>query len=99
MSCGVSQPGHAVLIVEPNTLQPLADNRVGEVWASGPSIAHGYWRNPEASAKTFVQHAGRTWLRTGDLGFQIGRASCRERVCQYVEISVVVVSLKKKHIQ
>ncbi|MDF2490380.1 MAG: peptide synthase, partial [Pseudomonas sp.] len=69
MSCGVSQPDHAVLIVEPATLQPLADNHVGEVWAAGPSIAHGYWRNPEASAKTFVQHAGRTWLRTGDLGF------------------------------
>ncbi|WP_445571552.1 non-ribosomal peptide synthetase [Pseudomonas sp. E102] len=69
MSCGVSQPDHAVLIVEPNTLQPLADSQVGEVWAAGPSIAHGYWRNPEASAKTFVQHDGRTWLRTGDLGF------------------------------
>src|SRR3546814_18913616 len=27
---------------------------------------------------------------------EIGRASCRERVCQYVEISVVGVSLKKK---
>src|SRR3546814_12106716 len=27
---------------------------------------------------------------------QIGRASCRERVCQYGEISVVAVSLKKK---
>src|SRR3546814_1402077 len=26
---------------------------------------------------------------------QIGRASCRERVCQYVKISVVGVSLKK----
>src|SRR3546814_15619062 len=30
---------------------------------------------------------------------QIGRASCRERVCQYVSISVVAVSLKKnKHL-
>src|SRR3546814_17462514 len=27
--------------------------------------------------------------------FAIGRASCRERVCQYVSISVVAVSLKK----
>src|SRR3546814_14612219 len=27
---------------------------------------------------------------------QIGRASCRERVCQYVSISVVAVSLKNK---
>src|SRR3546814_17303694 len=26
---------------------------------------------------------------------EIGRASCRERVCQYGEISVVAVSLKK----
>src|SRR3546814_13011977 len=37
----------------------------------------------------------------GDLpaavGHQIGRASCRERVCQYVEVSVVAVSLKKKN--
>ncbi|MCP2051908.1 UNVERIFIED_ORG: amino acid adenylation domain-containing protein/non-ribosomal peptide synthase protein (TIGR01720 family) [Pseudomonas fluorescens] len=69
MSCGTSQPEHAVLIVDPHTLTELPDNRVGELWAAGPSIAHGYWRNPEASAKTFVQHAGRTWLRTGDLGF------------------------------
>ncbi|AKJ99447.1 peptide synthase [Pseudomonas chlororaphis] len=72
MSCGVSQPGHAVLIVEPTTLQVREDNQVGEVWAAGPSIAHGYWRNREASAQTFVQHAGRTWLRTGDLGFLRG---------------------------
>src|SRR3546814_18319750 len=30
------------------------------------------------------------------LAKEIGRASCRERVCQYVSISVVAVSLKKK---
>ncbi|MGU9810219.1 non-ribosomal peptide synthetase [Pseudomonas sp. LF052] len=69
MSCGTSQPEHAVLIADPHTLSELPDNHVGELWASGPSIAHGYWRNPQASAKTFVQHADRTWLRTGDLGF------------------------------
>src|SRR3546814_16004737 len=32
----------------------------------------------------------------GALDQQIGRASCRERVCQYVYISVVAVSLKKQ---
>ncbi|CRM81135.1 Linear gramicidin synthase subunit B [Pseudomonas sp. 35 E 8] len=69
MSCGTSQPEHAVLIADPHTLTELAENNVGELWATGPSIAHGYWRNPEATAKTFVRHAGRTWLRTGDLGF------------------------------
>src|SRR3546814_11482813 len=38
-------------------------------------------------------------LGEGDVdadGEQIGRASCRERVCQYVKISVVAVALKKK---
>lgn len=69
MSCGRSQPLHAVQIVEPHALAPLADNQVGEIWATGPSIAKGYWRNPEASARTFVEQGGRTWLRTGDLGF------------------------------
>ncbi|NER64731.1 AMP-binding protein, partial [Pseudomonas sp. MAFF212427] len=69
MSCGFSQPLHAVQIVEPQQLSVLGDNQVGEIWAAGPSIAHGYWRNPEASARTFVEQGGRTWLRTGDLGF------------------------------
>ena len=69
MSCGTAQPGHGVLIADPVSLVPLAQNQVGEVWATGPSIARGYWRNPTASASTFVEHAGGTWLRTGDLGF------------------------------
>src|SRR3546814_17382238 len=30
---------------------------------------------------------------------EIGRASCRERVCQYVSISVVAVSLKKQRLE
>src|SRR3546814_13145688 len=33
----------------------------------------------------------------GGHGGEIGRASCRERVCQYVSISVVAVSLKNKN--
>ncbi|HCV39432.1 MAG TPA: non-ribosomal peptide synthetase, partial [Pseudomonas sp.] len=69
MSCGYPQPGHAVRIVEPQRLEVLGDNQVGEIWASGPSIALGYWRNPEATARTFVEMDGQTWLRTGDLGF------------------------------
>src|SRR3546814_16982913 len=32
----------------------------------------------------------------GGEGAEIGRASCRERVCQYVSVWVVAVSLKKK---
>src|SRR3546814_11036156 len=38
-------------------------------------------------------------LRRMPHGGKIGRASCRVRVCQYVEIAVGAVSLKKKKIQ
>src|SRR3546814_11182942 len=38
----------------------------------------------------------RARLATGD-STKIGRASCRERVCQYVQISGVAVLLKNKH--
>ncbi|MFV3405990.1 non-ribosomal peptide synthetase [Pseudomonas sp. NY15463] len=69
MSCGYPQPDHPVRIVEPQQLVVLGDNQVGEIWSAGPSVARGYWRNPEASARTFVQMDGQTWLRTGDLGF------------------------------
>src|SRR3546814_18751901 len=30
-------------------------------------------------------------------GYQIGGATCRERVCKYVSISVFAISLDKKH--
>src|SRR3546814_21120804 len=39
---------------------------------------------------------GKMVLCVEDVHKQIGRASCRERVCQYVEISGGAVSLEKK---
>src|SRR3546814_15960812 len=37
-------------------------------------------------------------MRENGRVIEIGRASCRERVCQYVSISVVAVSFKKTEI-
>jgi long-chain acyl-CoA synthetase len=36
---------------------------VGELWVKGPNAVRGYWRNPEATAATFVDG----WVRTGDI--------------------------------
>jgi acyl-CoA synthetase (AMP-forming)/AMP-acid ligase II len=70
-----------VLIVDPETGDPLPEGRVGEIWAVGPSIAMGYWNRPEESEKTFRAHVRTSgdsdpdfppdlpFLRTGDLGF------------------------------
>ncbi|WP_141100736.1 non-ribosomal peptide synthetase [Roseateles aquatilis] len=70
VACGRAPTAHGVLIVDAASGAALPPGRVGEIWASGPSIASGYWQKPRASAETFVERDGRRWLRTGDLGFE-----------------------------
>ncbi|HEY2881987.1 MAG TPA: fatty acyl-AMP ligase, partial [Pirellulales bacterium] len=73
VGCGWSLPDQEVAIVDPQTFTRCADGTVGEIWASGPSIAQGYWQRPEESATTFGAYLKDTghgpYLRTGDLGF------------------------------
>lgn len=72
ISCGQMAIDCAVRIVDPVTGLRRPDGHVGEIWASGPHIASGYWGREELTAATFRNRlAGddRTWLRTGDLGF------------------------------
>lgn len=55
-------------VIDPDTLQELGPNRIGEIVASGPQIFKGYWKNPQATRECFVELGGRTFFRTGDLG-------------------------------
>ncbi|MBL8787106.1 MAG: fatty acyl-AMP ligase [Deltaproteobacteria bacterium] len=64
VSCGYVFPDHGIAILDDNG-QPLPDRKVGEVVFSGPSVAAGYFENPEATAKSFRPDG----LRTGDLGY------------------------------
>ncbi|WJM95380.1 non-ribosomal peptide synthase/polyketide synthase [Pseudomonas defluvii] len=69
VGCGGPVAEHEVRIAAPGSLRALADGQVGEVCFAGPSVTHGYWRNPEATSAAFVSDGQQTFLRTGDLGF------------------------------
>ncbi|AUX23898.1 peptide synthetase [Sorangium cellulosum] len=72
VGCGGSPAGDEVRIVDPETLRACEDERVGEIWAAGASVAQGYWERPEETAATFEARLATgegPFLRTGDLGF------------------------------
>jgi 8-amino-7-oxononanoate synthase len=75
VGCGVAAEEHEVCIVNPESCALALPGEVGEIWVCGPSIAQGYWQQPERTRQTFQarlpEHGERNWLRTGDLGFII----------------------------
>jgi amino acid adenylation domain-containing protein len=72
VSCGEGTTEQQIRIVDPETFVECRSGRVGEIWVSGPSIAQGYWNNPDESKRIFQATLADTreehYLRTGDLG-------------------------------
>ncbi|HJX30002.1 MAG TPA: AMP-binding protein, partial [Thermoanaerobaculia bacterium] len=73
VSCGHAWMDQRIAVIDPESGEPCPEGRVGEIRVAGPSVAAGYWNQPEASAATFhAQPGGERVLRTGDLGFFAG---------------------------
>ncbi|MBI2373976.1 MAG: fatty acyl-AMP ligase [Deltaproteobacteria bacterium] len=73
VGCGWPFRGHELSILADDG-RVLPDNAVGEIAFRGPSVTGGYFKNDEATTRSFdVVARGATdsegWLRTGDLGF------------------------------
>ena len=43
---------------------PLGEH--GEIWAKGPNVMKGYWRNEKATNEILTKDG---WLMTGDIGY------------------------------
>jgi acyl-CoA synthetase (AMP-forming)/AMP-acid ligase II len=73
VGAGEASVRNKLAIVNPETRRLCAENQVGEVWISGPSVAQGYWKKPKDSKQTFQAKLeggkARSYLKTGDLGF------------------------------
>ncbi len=71
--CGVCVAQTTVAIVDPDTRRTCPSDGVGEIWVGGPTVAQGYWHQPDATVETFQARTSDTdagpYLRTGDLGF------------------------------
>ncbi len=71
VSSGRVAPGLRVTIVDPVSLQPVADGQIGEIWVQGDNVGAGYWGKEALSQQVFRASLpgihGR-FMRTGDLG-------------------------------
>ncbi len=73
VSSGRTPTSQSVFIVDPQTRQLCTDDRVGEIWISGSSVAQGYWNRSEETEAVFqaqlADGSAGSFLRSGDLGF------------------------------
>ena len=55
-------------VIDPDTLEEVAQGEQGEIIVHGPEVFDGYWRRPDATAAAFIDFRGKRFFRTGDLG-------------------------------
>jgi acyl-CoA synthetase (AMP-forming)/AMP-acid ligase II/acyl carrier protein len=71
-SNGFTSGDTVAAIVDPATREVLGEDRVGELWVKGTTVAQGYHANAEATETTFrarTKSGDGPYLRTGDLAF------------------------------
>jgi fatty-acyl-CoA synthase len=56
-------------ILDPETRAELGVGEVGEIVVHGPQVFKGYWRQEAATREAFIEHDGKRFFRTGDLGY------------------------------
>jgi fatty-acyl-CoA synthase len=56
-------------IIDPETRAELGVGEVGEIIVQGPQVFKGYWRQEQATREAFIEHDGKRFFRTGDLGY------------------------------
>ncbi len=55
-------------VVDPETLAEMPQGEAGEIIIHGPEVFQGYWKQPEATARAFIEFEGKRFFRSGDLG-------------------------------
>ncbi len=56
-------------VMDVETGVEMGPGEVGEIVTHARQVFKGYWNRPEETAKVFFEHDGKTFFRTGDLGY------------------------------
>ncbi len=66
MSVGHPLPSREVIIVDPDTMQPVPDGEVGELLVTSAHGVKQYLNKPDETARSFVELNGKVYYRTSD---------------------------------
>ena len=66
-SSGKLLSGKKILLVDPDTLEPILDGEPGELLVSYDHMVTNYWKKPEETAKCFIEIDGLLYYRTNDI--------------------------------
>ena len=56
-------------VLDVESKNELGPSQIGEIVVHGPQVFKGYWKQPEATEQAFLEHDGKRFFRTGDLGY------------------------------
>ncbi|WP_097459878.1 long-chain fatty acid--CoA ligase [Mangrovitalea sediminis] len=56
-------------IIDVASGQELGVGETGEIVTHGPQVFKGYWNRPDATREAFIEIDGKSFFRTGDLGY------------------------------
>ncbi len=67
LSMGLPLPSKSIMIVQPDTLEPVQGEQPGELLVSSKEMVTAYLNKPEETEKAFVEIDGKLWYRTADI--------------------------------
>jgi acyl-CoA synthetase (AMP-forming)/AMP-acid ligase II len=67
-SVGETAPNSAIKLMH-GEIEITEANKRGELWFTSPTVMAGYWKHPEATSETIINHNGILWLKTGDIAY------------------------------